>query len=63
MKMKLYYVVKKANGFYDKHDFDYVAGPFSFAAAYEYKNAAYKNYDLSNLWLVILYRSLVARSV
>ena len=29
MKMKLYYVVKKANGFYDKHDFDYVAGPLA----------------------------------
>ena len=46
MKMKLYYVVKKANGFYDKHDFDYVAGPFSFDAAYEYKDAAYKGWDL-----------------
>ena len=46
MKMKLYYVVKRVNGFYDEHDFNYVAGPFSFDAAYEYKNAAYKGWDL-----------------
>ena len=46
MKMKLYYVAKKANGFYDEHDFDYVAGPFNFDDAYEYKNAAYKGWDL-----------------
>ena len=45
MKMKLYYVVKKANGLYDEHDFDYVAGPFNFDDAYEYKNAAYKGWD------------------
>ena len=46
MKMKLYYVVKKAKGFCDNHDFDYVAGPFSFDAAYEYKGAAYKGWGL-----------------
>lgn len=47
MKMKLYYVVKKAKGFYDKHDFDYVAGPFNFDAAYEYKNSKIHPYDYS----------------
>ena len=45
MKMKLYYVVKKADGFYDEHDYDYVAGPFSFDAAYEHKGAMIKSYN------------------
>ena len=43
MKMKLYYVVKKSESFYAKHD--YVAGPFSFDAAYEHKGAMIKSYN------------------
>lgn len=46
MKMKLYYVVKKAKGFYDTHDVDYVAGPFDYDAAHEYKHDAYKRGDM-----------------
>lgn len=46
MKMKLYYVAKRAKGFYDEHDFDYVAGPFSYDTAHEHKAAAYKGWDL-----------------
>lgn len=45
MKMKLYYVVEKAEGFYYTHDFDYVAGPFSFDDAREHKKNLQDSYE------------------
>ena len=45
MKMKLYYVVEKAKGRYDEHDVDYIAGPFTFDAVYDYKSIQERSYD------------------
>ena len=45
MKMKLYYVVKRTEGYYDEPDFDYVAGPFSFETVWEHKNTMQDSYE------------------
>jgi len=47
MKMKMYYVVKGAEGSLEGYEVDYVAGPFTFDVALAYRDSLPKSYDYS----------------